>query len=315
MPLVAAPVDASGDQVVLRAGDLSLTVVTVGGGMRELNLGEWRVLDGYAADEVAPGGSGQILAPWPNRLADGRYEFAGHEYQLPLTEPSRRNAVHGFARWERWSVERHDESSALLGIALAPRSGYPFALEMEVEYRVGPVSVDVTARGRNVGRTALPYAHGFHPYVSAGDAAIDGCTLQVPASVFLPADERLIPTGRSTVEGGDHDFRKPRVIGAQQLDSAFTHLARDADGFARVRLSSESSGRSVAVRLGAAYEYVMVFTGDTLADVARRRRALAVEPMTAAPNAFQSGDRLVVLAPGESHVAEWGIEVSARTPQ
>ena len=49
----------------------------------------------------------------------------------------------------------------------------------------------------------------------------------------------------------------------------------------------------------------MVFSGDPLPDV--RRRSLALEPMTCAPNAFRSGDGLILLEPGETHVAEWGI--------
>ena len=49
----------------------------------------------------------------------------------------------------------------------------------------------------------------------------------------------------------------------------------------------------------------MVFTGDPLLDVARR--SAAVEPMTCAPNAFRSGDGLIVLEPGDTHVATWGI--------
>jgi len=47
-------------------------------------------------------------------------------------------------------------------------------------------------------------------------------------------------------------------------------------------------------------------TGDTL-DPARRRRGLAVEPMTCAPNAFASGEGLLVLEPGESFIGRWGI--------
>ena len=309
MPLVDPPVDASGDQVVLSAGDLKLTVVTVGGGMRELTVGDWHVLDGYAADEVAIGAYGQVLVPWPNRLSEGRYEFEGHEYQVPLTEPTKRNALHGFGRWERWTVERRDAASAVLGVVLAPRTGYPFALEVEVEYRVTPRAVDVTIRGRNVGRTRLPYANGFHPYVSTGDASVDGCALTMPARTWLPTDERQIPTGRNSVEGTGYDFLRPRAIGDMHLDTAYTDLVRDADGMARVRLTAPGGSRSVAVRLGPQYPYVMGYTGDTLADAPRRRRSLGVEPMTAAPNAFQTGDGLVVLAPGETHEADWGIEI------
>jgi len=310
VPLVDAPVDASGEQVVLSAGDLRLTVVTVGGGMRELTLGGRRVLDGYEPDEVAPGGAGQVLAPWPNRLSEGRYEFGGKQYQLPWTEPAKRNALHGFARWERWAVVRRDASSAALAIVLAPRAGYPFALELEVAYEVTPEAVAVTIRGRNVGRGPLPYANGFHPYVSAGTPRVDECLLEMPATTWLETDERQIPIARRPVAGTEHDFTQPRAIGAQKLDTAYTDLARDPDGFARVRLSAAGGSSSVAVRLGRAYTHVMAFTGDTLGDASRRRRALAIEPMTAAPNAFQSGEGLVVLAPGETHVAEWGIELT-----
>jgi aldose 1-epimerase len=309
MALVDAPVEASGEQVVLSAGPLRLTVVTVGGGMRELTVGDWRVIDGYVVDEVPIGAYGQVLVPWPNRLSEGRYRFDGVDYQVPLTEPSKQNALHGFARWERWTVKSHDDAHAVLGTVLAARTGYPFTLEVEVEYRVRPASVDVQIRGRNVGRRRLPYANGFHPYVSVGTPSIDSCLLEMPAGTWIPTDARQIPTGRSPVEGGDYDFRRARPIGDMRLDTAFTDLLRGLDGMARVRLSSADGSRSVAVRLGAAYPYVMGYTGDTLADAARRRRSLGVEPMTAAPNAFQSGEGLIVLEPGEEHVADWGIEI------
>jgi aldose 1-epimerase len=304
------PVDASGDQVVLSSGDLRLTVVTVGGGMRELTHGGKPVLWGYGADEVAVGAQGQVLAPWPNRLAGGRYEFEGHRYQLPLTEPSKHNALHGFARWERWSVIRHEAATAVLGIVLAPRSGYPFALALEVEYRVGLAGVDVAILARNAGRHSLPYAAGFHPYFSAGTPAVDGSLLEIPARTRLTTDERQIPNGHMAVDGTEYDFRRARTIGSMRLDTAFTGFERETDGQTRIRLSAPDGTGSVAVRLGPAFGYAMVYSGDTLADESMRRRSLAVEPMTAAPNAFETGEGLIVLAPGETHRAEWGIEIA-----
>ena len=300
---------ASGDQVELSAGDTHLVVVTAGGGMRELRHGEWRVLDGYGADEVPVGAYGQPLIPWPNRLSEGRYEFDGRSYQVPLTEPEKRNALHGFARWMTWRVERHESSQATLGLDLYPRTGYPFALRLEIEYTVTAGGVAVATTALNAGRGRLPYANGFHPYVSVGTPAVDVCTLELPAATWFPTDDRQIPTGRSPVEGTGYDFRTPRRIGSAALDTAFTDLARDADGKARVRLSSPGGERRVAVWMDASYRYVMAFTGDTLSDAGRRRRSLGVEPMTAAPNAFQSGDGLRVLEPGEAYRSEWGIDV------
>jgi aldose 1-epimerase len=51
----------------------------------------------------------------------------------------------------------------------------------------------------------------------------------------------------------------------------------------------------------------MVFTADGIPDTARRRRSVAIEPMTCAPNAFRSGDGLIVLQPGDSWSGSWGI--------
>ena len=306
----SAEVHGSGDQVVISAGETRLTVVTWGGGMRELTCGDWSVLDGYGIDEVPLGAYGQPLIPWPNRLADGRYDFRGKTYQVPLTEPEKRNALHGFARWMTWTVERHDADRAVLGLVLYPRTGYPFTVAVEVEYVVMPKGVRVTTTARNMGHEAAPYANGFHPYLSVGAPVIDGCQLEMPARCWMPTDERQIPTGVERVDGTRFDFRSGRTIGADPLDTAFSDLLRDSDGMARVRLTSADGARSVTVWLDRAYGYVMAFTGDTLADARRRRRSLGVEPMTCAPNAFRTGDGLEVLEPGAETSSAWGIELS-----
>lgn len=49
-----------------------------------------------------------------------------------------------------------------------------------------------------------------------------------------------------------------------------------------------------------------VFTGDTLRP-GRRRTGVAVEPMTAPPNALATGDDLHCLRPGGSVTLRWGI--------
>ena len=303
------PVDASGEQVTIESGPLSLTVVTAGGGLRELTYGDWHVLDGYARDEVAPGAAGQPLIPWPNRLAGGSYEFGGMTYNVPWNEPSKRNAVHGFARWMTWRVERHEQSRARLSLVMYPRQGYPFVLRVVIDYKISRRGVTVATTARNLGRTALPYAAGFHPYLSTGATSIDDCLLEVPAATWLTTDRRQIPTGHAPVAGTRYDFRALRRIGAARLDTAFTDLRRDADGRVRIRLSDARGSRRVALWMDESFGHVMVFTGDTLSDGSRRRRGLAVEPMTAAPNAFRSGDGLRILEPGESFESRWGIEV------
>jgi aldose 1-epimerase len=71
-----------------------------------------------------------------------------------------------------------------------------------------------------------------------------------------------------------------------------------------VELTPGESGNGVTLWVDESYPYVMVFTGD-LPEV--NRRGLAIEPMTCAPNAFRSGDGLLVLEPGASVTGTWGI--------
>jgi aldose 1-epimerase len=61
----------------------------------------------------------------------------------------------------------------------------------------------------------------------------------------------------------------------------------------------------VVVWADASWRYVQLFTGDDRPDVARR--ALAVEPMTCAPNAFRTGEDVIRLEPGETFEGRWGI--------
>jgi aldose 1-epimerase len=121
----------------------------------------------------------------------------------------------------------------------------------------------------------------------------------------LRSDERGLPIGEETVAGTEYDFREPRSIGATPLDHAFTDLDRDGNGVARVDLRDRDQGIWVSLWVDESYPYLMVFTGDPLADV--RRRSLAIEPMSCPPNAFRSGVGLIRLEPGATVTSTWGI--------
>ena len=290
----------SGEQIEIESGDQRAVLVEVGGGLRAYEAGGRAVLDGYASEKRCTSGRGQVLTPWPNRLQDGSYEFDGRRHQLPVNEVDKRDAIHGLVRWSQWSVVEEETERAVLEHRLYPTPGYPFMLDLRVEYSLSEDGLEVRAEAANVGFEPCPYGTGAHPYLAAGDGFVDSLELSIPARTALISDERAIPVGRAPVEAMELDFRTPRRIGAVRLDHCFTDLEHDDDGRARVRL------RDVATLwLDESYPYVMVFTGDPLPDVARR--SVAVEPMTCAPNAFQTGEGLIRLEPGQSHSGSWGI--------
>ncbi len=297
----------SGEQVVLRAGGYTATVVEVGGGLRALEHDGRPLLDGYAEAEMASGGRGQPLLPWPNRIAGGRYRFAEHDLQLPLTEPDRGTAIHGLTRWSNWQVLDRTDAGVVMSLRLHPQPGYPFALELGIEYELSEDGLAVLVIAANVGDEPAPFGAGVHPYLAAlGGTVVDDDELRVPAGTVLRTDELGIPTARVPVDGMPLDFRAPRRIGDAVLDTCFTDLLRDEDGLARVRVTGPG-GAAATLWMDAAWPYVQVFTGDTL-EPERRRRGLAVEPMTCPPNAFATREDLWVLEPGEAFTGEWGIQ-------
>jgi aldose 1-epimerase len=301
MPAAISP---SGEQVELLLGDQRVLVVGVGGSLREYFIGDRPVLDGYGVEEMCSSGRGQLLAPWPNRIEDGSYEFDGQTHQLPLDEPERRNAIHGLVRWSHWSVAERESDRAAFEHRLHPSPGYPFTLDLRVEYSLTEEGLSVRTEATNVGQEACPYGIGAHPYLAAGEGLVDDLELRVPAGTALIADKRSIPVDSASVAGTDLDFRTPKPIGPVELDHCFTDLERDDDGRARVRL-----GNVATLWVDESYPYLMLFTGDPLRDVARH--SLAVEPMTCAPNAFRSGEGLIRLEPGRSHGGSWGISPAA----
>lgn len=301
----------SGTQFEIRHGDQRATVVEVGGGIRELAVGDRDVLHPYPLDAICDGAHGTPLIPWPNRLADGRYTFDGEDHQAALTEPSKQNAIHGFLRWRPWNVVDHVADRVVMATRLHPMPAYPFTLDVEVAYALGPDGLVVTTTATNVGAQPLPYGCGQHPYLSPGRGALDDCTLHLDAATRIVTDDvRQLPTGAEAVEGTPFDFRRPRRIGDLAVDHAFTDLARDEQGRAWVRLTGADDVQ-VALWVDQHHPYLEIYTADTLAGP-RRRSALGTEPMTCPPNALQTGNDVIRLDPGRSVTTTWGAVLVTR---
>lgn len=291
----------SGQQHVVEAGGYRAVVTECGAGLRELGYDGRPLVEGYPEDAHASGGRGQLLVPWPNRIRDGRYRFGGRDHQLPLSEVARGHASHGLVRWASWRLDERSESSVALEHRLMAQPGYPWTLDLHVRYAVSEAGLEVTLTATNRAASPAPFAAGAHPYLRVGPGPVDSWRLSLPARTALTTDDRLIPAGRTEVTG-DLDFQDVRAIGATALDTAYTDLERDADGRARVTLHGPDGG--VELWMDAAHRWVQVYSADGLTPP---RHALAVEPMTAPPDAFNSGDDLVVLEPGGTRTLSWGI--------
>jgi aldose 1-epimerase len=288
-------------EVHLRAGDARLAVDLRGGGLRSLTVGEWAVLDGYPAGTVPKGRRGGVLLPWPNRLRDGQWEWAGRALQLDVASPAAPNATHGLVSWQPWAVLDAAADRTTVGTVVEARPGYPFRLAAALDHALAADRLSVTLRVRNAGAEPAPFGAGMHPYLSVGadvDGGIGEATLEVPAATALDLDGGLPTGGRRPFDGA------VGRIGDRALDDALTDLRRDPDGWARTVLTGAAGRLELAV--DDAWSWLQVYTADTLPK-GERRRSLAVEPMTCPPNALADGADLVVLEPGAQWSGSWSL--------
>ena len=188
----------SGEQFGLAAGPHRMVVVEIGGGIREWD----GVLLGYGEDEMCSAGRGQVLAPWPNRLAGGRYEWAGEELQLPVNELDDGSAIHGLVRWASWRAVEREPARVLLEHVLRPQPGYPFTLRLRVEYLLAAKGLTVRTEAENLGARPCPFGAGHHPYVVAPTGRVDDLVLDGERVGDRQLDETLHEPGGWRAEAG-----------------------------------------------------------------------------------------------------------------
>jgi aldose 1-epimerase len=245
-----------------------------------------------------------LMFPWPNRVRDGRFTFAGHEYTLPL--PARGpHAIHGLTRDRPWTVGRTgvDDAAfcrASIRIGASPNDPWPFPARLAVEYRLFDRSLDIHAEAENAGSTPMPMGFGIHPWfdVPFGSAAPrDAMELRAPAEGYWELDETLCTIGPVRAVTDGIDLRAWSPIAGRFIDDVYTDLTLE-DGWFTAEVRDPANGRSIAVRSDAGFREHVVFA-PLHSDV------VCLEPYTCATDAFNLAERGIdsgrmVLEPGKT---------------
>jgi aldose 1-epimerase len=294
----------SGTQYSIAHGRYTASIASIGASLRELRFDDRDLVVPFSADEIRPKFRGATLAPWPNRITDGRYELDGVPQQLALTEPERGHALHGLVGWQEFTAISESPSEVVLGAVIEPQSGYPFRVFLSVRFTLGDGGLESEVVASNLSAAPAPFGTGPHPYLVAGPGRVDDWTLELPAATVLTVTEdRLMPIAVVPVAEAGLGFESPRMIGDTFIDHAFSALHRE-NGVATVRVTSGSTG--VVMHWDSRCPWVQVHTADQ-PSAAENRIGLAVEPMTCPPDAFNSGTDLVWIEPGASTSAGWTI--------
>lgn len=291
----------TGIQVELTGKHVFAVVTEVGATLRRLVVRGVDIVEDFDAEEIPRSSQGAVLVPWPNRVRDGTWTHNGETLQLDLSEPKAQNASHGLLRTTAYAVERLAADRVLLMAPIHPTRGYPFSLETAVEYALTPDGIGVTHTITNRGGSDAPVGIGAHPYLRIGETPTVDLTLRSTGRTVVLVDERSNPVGTAPVPPAK-DLRGAPRVAELTLDDAYTDLEA-VDGRVEHVLTAPD-GSTVTLWAEEIFAWMQAFTSTKLRPGSV---ALAIEPMTMPANAFNSGDGVRWLRPGETLTASWGI--------
>ncbi|MEO7262318.1 MAG: aldose 1-epimerase family protein [Jatrophihabitantaceae bacterium] len=296
----------NGQRWDLEYGAQRASVVQRGGALQSYQVNGVDLVDGFADEELPTAFNGAVLAPWPNRIRDGRWTWRGRHYQLPITEPATGSALHGLVHDVLWQPDSVQAHAVTLSVPIAPSAGYPFPLRVSVTWSLSADGLRCQLGAVNTGAEPAPFGVATHPFFRLPNARVDDCHLLLPAGQWLETDANLLPVALRPTSGTELDFTEPRSLREVRMDTAFTAVSPDFEATSRVVLSSR--GSALVIWAEPDFTWWQVYTSDYFEPGSGRlRRSLAVEAMTCAPDAFNSGLDLIVLEPGVPWSAGWGV--------
>ena len=232
------------------------------------------------------------LSPFACRIKNATYNFGDKKY---TTEKFLLNgsALHGLLYDAAFTVTetRADEKSASVALQYKYRGtekGYPFKYTCTITYllkKENVLTVSTTITNDDAG--LIPVQDGWHPYFSFG-GSIDDLQLELQSKELVVFDEALIPTGKLLPY---QEFSSLKKIGYAEFDNCYTVnfaecqplcVLRDAEKKIQLEIYPEKS-----------YPYIQIYTPH-------HRKSIAIENLSAAPDAFNNGMGLIVLSPGLS---------------
>jgi aldose 1-epimerase len=164
------------------------------------------------------------LAPYCNRIRDGRFASAGREVTLPANFPPERHSIHGLS-WQRpWRAKSVAANKCVLVDDYDGGGGWPWPYRAEQRVRLGDKGCAITLVLTNRGDEPMPAGLGLHPYFRRRDAV----RLRFSADHVLLSDPECLPTGVTAPAGHFGDFRAGAVLPGETIDHCFAEWLGEA---------------------------------------------------------------------------------------
>ncbi|MGG9960031.1 aldose 1-epimerase [Ferruginibacter sp. SUN106] len=265
------------------------------------------VIDGFENEEdfrvnvAAKGFKSCKLSPFACRINNATYAFGKKDYTIEkfLLNGS---ALHGLLYDAAFIITATWDNEKSAGVSLQHQysgsdKGYPFKYTCAVTYELKKDNaLTITTTITNNDEGLIPVQDGWHPYFSFG-GNIDELQLEFQSKEMVEFDTALIPTGKLLPY---QEYGALQKIGAAEFDNCFTVNFAECQPLCVLR--DPVNKMQLAIYPDKSYPYLQIYTPP-------HRKSIAIENLSAVPDAFNNGVGLKVLAPGatESFITTYTI--------
>jgi aldose 1-epimerase len=227
-----------------------------------------------------------LLSPWVNRVRNGNYSFEGRNYQLPINEPNLGNAIHGLLARMPFDVSLEASKATLTYHYDAEEKAYPFPFEMQLAYSFSDDnSFQLQFQAKNIGSGNMPFACGWHPYFNLTQGNLADWIIRFDSISKFHSDSQMIPLREESFDASAGvDLGKEVLDNVFRLEPKTKHITNLYNKQKKESLYLEQSSID--------FPFLVVFAPEN-------SNCVAIEPMSANTDAFNTGDGLRILAPNE----------------
>lgn len=260
------------------------------------SLNGLNVIDGFsspenAKEDITNGFKSARLSPFVCRLAGSKYSVNEEQYTIDKFSLGD-EAIHGLLYDAVFTITDYgaDENAAIVTLQYdytKTNEGYLFKYSCIVIYRLeskGKLSVETIVQ--NNAADAMPLCDGWHPYFTLGCKA-DELLMKINSNRMLEFNSRLLPTGKIIAYD---KFQQPELIAGINLDNCFLLNENDLPA---CTLRNNAFGLQLTILPEKSYPYLQLY-------IPPHRNSIAIENLSAAPDAFNNKMGLVMLQPGQS---------------
>lgn len=248
--------------------------------------------------------AGALMAPWPNRLEDGEWQFSGRRLRAPINDPSGNNANHGLAFGSLFDVTSSSSDSVTFATSIRHDAGYPFDVRLQVSYQLTEEGLAIDIAAKNLEDFAVPFAVGVHPYFVCDEDSI----LNLHARKLMHKDSRGLPTTEIAINDSNIVRRGQNRTNALQIDDCVFDFDQISESRICTELIRRSKNLIVKLRQSQNLHYLMIFKYEDQF----KRTLLALEPQSAKANALRLEPARHLLPGGESQ--HYQINITAEGP-